>query len=267
MSLLETIIQKPAWKPQRFLIYGTPGVGKTTFAASAPKPILLNVEDGLGDISCPHWPTNAKTFDEVLGRMRSLYSEKHDFETFILDGLTGVRPFVYKKVCEEKGKEHIEDFGYGKGYEYALVYWQKLMDGLEALRDKGMTIVLICHDQVKSHNNPETDSYDRYMPLLDKQASSLFLKWADNVFFLTYQIYTSKSGQGFAEKNKAKGGEKRVIRTQERGTHIAKNRLRNIPYELTLQKEDGWSVLEPYLPKPKQQAEKIVKPEPKKEGK
>ena len=56
MSLLQklTIGKTPA--PPRVLIYSDPGVGKSSFAATAPKPVFIPLEDGLDQISCTKFP-------------------------------------------------------------------------------------------------------------------------------------------------------------------------------------------------------------------
>ena len=42
---LSSITSSRDFPPQKILIYGVPGVGKTTFAATFPSPILLRAED------------------------------------------------------------------------------------------------------------------------------------------------------------------------------------------------------------------------------
>ena len=49
MSLLNQVKTGKEAQPPRIMIYGSEGVGKSTFAASAPKPIFIQTEDGLGD--------------------------------------------------------------------------------------------------------------------------------------------------------------------------------------------------------------------------
>ena len=50
MNLLETITTGKAQQPPRIMIYGSEGVGKSTFAASAPGCIFVQTEDGLSEI-------------------------------------------------------------------------------------------------------------------------------------------------------------------------------------------------------------------------
>ncbi len=43
-------------KPIRVLMYGTDGVGKTTFAADAPGPVFLAAEDGTAQLDVARFP-------------------------------------------------------------------------------------------------------------------------------------------------------------------------------------------------------------------
>ena len=46
MSMLQQIHTGRRPSPPRFVIYGTEGIGKSTTAAQAPKPIFIPTEDG-----------------------------------------------------------------------------------------------------------------------------------------------------------------------------------------------------------------------------
>ena len=48
---LSSISKTTALSAPRLLLYGSAGVGKTTFAAQAPKPIFLFTEDGAGTLN------------------------------------------------------------------------------------------------------------------------------------------------------------------------------------------------------------------------
>ena len=50
MSLLEQIRSGPRHSPPRLLIYGTEGIGKSTTASQAHRPIFIPTEDGLDQI-------------------------------------------------------------------------------------------------------------------------------------------------------------------------------------------------------------------------
>ena len=91
---LASLNRLSAPKPPRIVIYGPHGIGKNTFAASAPRPVLINLEDGHpSGIPIDSFP-KASSFSEVMEAMTALYSEDHDFETLVIDSLDWLEPLV-----------------------------------------------------------------------------------------------------------------------------------------------------------------------------
>jgi hypothetical protein len=207
------------------LIHGVAGVGKTTFAAEAPKPVFILTEDGLGTLDVEHFPL-AKSFDDVIGALAALYTEEHAYRTVVIDSVDWLEPLVWARACRDNGWKSVEDAGYGKGYVAALDLWRQYLDGLNALRDeRGMTIVQIAHTDIKRFDSPEHDPYDRYVIKLHNRAAALLQEYADIVLFANYRISTVKADVGFNKKvNRALGSGERVIHTAERPAFLAKNR-------------------------------------------
>jgi hypothetical protein len=79
---------------QNFLIYGGPGVGKTRVAASAPAPLIIDVdEEGTDSVRRdidPH-VIRVKTWSRVNDIYWYLQSGEHEFQTVIIDGITGLQ--------------------------------------------------------------------------------------------------------------------------------------------------------------------------------
>jgi len=234
MGLLEKVMCGKAPAPRRVMLYGTHGIGKSTFASCAPKPIFLQTEDGLGEIDCDKLPL-VTTFAEAMGALSELYTEKHPYQTIVVDSLDWLERLIWAEVCRKRNVENIEEIGYAKGYVFSLTQWREFLEGLSALRaDRGMTAVLIAHARIERFENPETESYDRYVPRLHKLAAAIVQEWCDEVLFATYKVYTKQSDEGFNRKRtQGVGSGERIIRTQERPAHVAKNRL-NLPDELPL---------------------------------
>lgn len=63
---LESISSTRKQYPPRIMVYGTHGLGKTTFAANMPSPIFIPCEDGLSSIEVPAFPMPT-SFQDVLG--------------------------------------------------------------------------------------------------------------------------------------------------------------------------------------------------------
>jgi hypothetical protein len=231
---LAQLTRANAPKPPRILIHGVAGVGKTTFAAEANNPVFVQTEDGLGTIPAANFPL-ARTFEEVLESLASLYTEDHDFKTVVIDSVDWLEPLVWGKACRDNGWGSIEDAGYGKGYVAALSLWRQYIDGLNALRDdRGMTVVQIAHTDIKRFDSPEHDPYDRYVIKLHTRAAALMQEHSDIVLFANYRISTVKADVGFNKKvNRAMGSGERVIHTAERPAFLAKNRY-GLPETLPL---------------------------------
>jgi len=246
MSLLDSIQTEKKALPRRIMLYGTHGIGKSTFGSMAPDPIFIQTEEGLDDIACHKFPL-AESLADVMQALEALSMENHDYKTLVIDSADWLEKLIWQGVCEQHSKKNIEDFGYGKGYVFAVDVWREILEALNYLRkDRGMFIILIAHAQIEKFQNPETDAYDRYSPRLNKHASAVVQEWCDEVLFASYKVMTKQTDTGFGKKV-AQGisdGE-RYIRTTERPAHVAKNRL-NLPDEMPL----DWNEYAKHLTQP-----------------
>ena len=230
---LSSIITKHEPLPPRIVLYGPHGIGKTSFGVSAPSPIVIRTEDGLGTLQVPAFPMAAH-YTDVIGAIETLYRETHGFQTVVLDSLDWLEPLVWSQTALEGGKTAIEDFGFGKGYKYADEYWQRILDGLNALRGKGMTVICLAHANIKRFDAPDTEPYDRYQIKLHERASSLVQEWADVVGFAHYEIHTVETDVGFNKKvQRGVGVGNRILSVEERPAYYAKNRFA-LPADLPL---------------------------------
>ena len=236
MSLLQQVKKGREAQPPRIMIYGSEGVGKSTFAALAPNPVFVQTEDGLSEIDCSKFPL-AKSFDDVVLQLQAVRDEQHDYGTVVIDSLDWLERLVWDRVCADYGVKSIEkaDGGYGKGYVHALTYWRQIVSLLNDIRArKGMAVILIAHAAVERFEDPEHAAYDRYTPRLHKKACSLVCEWVDAVLFASRRMRVD-STTGKAAPVGADGGE-RILRTNGSPACIAKNRF-GLPTELPL----SWS--------------------------
>lgn len=219
-------------KPPLILQYGVHGIGKSTWASEAPAPVFIQTEEGLNTLDVVKFPL-AKGVDDVYGAIGALAKEDHQFKTVVIDTIDWFERLVHMEVRKRHGESIFTD--YGKGYKFAIPYFDTLLDGLTHLRDnKGMSVIILGHAKVTQFNAPDSPAYDRYAPDLHEAVATAVEEWADAVLFANYKVFVTKEDVGFGkQEGKATGKGDRVIYTQERPPHRAKNRY-NLPFELPM---------------------------------
>jgi GTPase SAR1 family protein len=79
MSILATA-GKPQKRPVAITILGDAGLGKTSLAATFPKPIFIRSEDGLRSVSDDMMPDAfplIKSVEDLWGQLTALIREEH----------------------------------------------------------------------------------------------------------------------------------------------------------------------------------------------
>jgi hypothetical protein len=226
--------------PPRFLLYGEEGIGKSTVASEAPNAIIIDVEDGLSEISCARFPV-AHSLEDVLLSLGELVKADHPYGTVVIDSLDALEKFIWDRVCQEFGVNSIEraDGGYQRGYVHALVHWRKVINALAELRNvRRMACILIAHAQVQRFESPESPAYDRFSPRLNKHACAMIVEWCDGVLFATRRMRTEVEDRGFGRtrtiaKEIGKDGGDRIFKTVASPSAVAKNRY-GLPAEIPL---------------------------------
>lgn len=248
---LASICKDPSVAPPRGVIYGPHGIGKTTFGAGAPSPILMPLEEGWGTLATPRFPL-LTTYAEVCEAIGALYQDAHEYATVIVDSLDWLEPLIWAETCARHDKPDIEAWGYGKGYLYACDVWREFLAGMSALREeKGMCILLLAHAQVRSFNDPTNEPYDRYELKLQPRAAALIEEWADIVGFANWRTYTTstevKKGVNKDKVTRGIGTGERLLHVEERPGWRAKNRY-SLPPEIPLSWQAFASALTPAAP-------------------
>jgi hypothetical protein len=240
MTLLSKIQRGKQPLPPRLVLYGTEGIGKSTFGSQCPAPVFIQTEDGLAEIDCDKFPL-ATSCDDVVGYLSSLLNEPHEYQTVVIDSLDWLERLIWDDLCRQHNVSSIEkvDGGYAKGYTHALTHWRHLLGLLNRLRtERSMVVLCIAHARIEKFEDPEATAYDRYSPRLHKHACSLVCEWADAVMFATRKIRVQTEDAGFNRKRGVafgigKDGGERVLRTIGGPSCVAKNRF-SLPEQLPL---------------------------------
>ncbi len=221
MSLLQNIKRGVQQRPQRVIIYGPEGVGKSTLAAGLPAPVLLDTEQGSSHIDVAR--LDCRSYGDVINAIEELKQGGHEFRTVIIDSIDWCERLFVNAFIREHNKranaslKSIEDFGYGKGYKMIEPVAMDLLSRLNALMGAGMNVVLVGHSRRVKFEMPETaGAYDKHELNLSKYVAPLVKEWADAMLFCNF-VVTVQDGKGH-------GGNQRMVYTSPSAPWEAKNR-------------------------------------------
>lgn len=232
--------------PTRVVMHGVDGVGKTSFAAHAPKPVFLMTrgETGLETLidsgqlpEVAHFP-ESQTWDELMAACDVLATEDHDYKTLVLDTGNGAERLCHEEVCR---REYKDDWGakgftsYQQGFEVSLADWRLFLSKLDAIREKRMmAIIVLCHTKIGTFKNPGAADYDRYEGKMHAKTWGLLKEWSDIVLFADYEVEVLQDKRPDAnKKGKAVGGQTRLMHTERTAVYDAKNR-HGLPEEIEM---------------------------------
>lgn len=221
--------------PQKVVLYGPEGIGKSTFGAQFPAPLFLDVEAGTKHIDVARIDPPPISWTSLLETVREFLREQPaEFATLVLDTADWAEQLCVKHVCDKNEKDGIESFGYGKGYVYAAEEFGKLLNLLGDVVAAGYNVVILAHAKMRKFEQPdEMGAYDRWEMKLSKNVAPLVKEWADMVLFANYKTLVVTTGKGDNLKAKAQGQGRRVLYTTHHSCWDAKNR-HGLPDEVAL---------------------------------
>lgn len=139
------------------IIYGSPGVGKTTLALSAPSPVLIDFDRGISRVKARHRKATimCDTYEEVLSDVKS--PEMKDFETIVID--TGGAFITYlkdwalrtKPGCRQKNG----DFNSMKGFGVVKTEFASFTDYIKTVLNKNVVYVFHSVEQSDRDGNAQ----------------------------------------------------------------------------------------------------------------
>lgn len=224
------ITRGPVKSAIKMLVYGTEGVGKTTFVANLPGCVFIDTEGSTRHMDVARFD-DPQELGDVLDALNYVLGHPEDFGTIVIDTVDWLERLIFTNVCAEKKLQNIEDMGYGKGYVYAKQKMQQILELLQAIVDKGIHVALVCHSMIRKFELPdEMGSYDRYMlKLNEKNIAPLVREWVDLMLFVNYKTDLVTDSDG--KTKKGRGGQKRVMYANHSACWDAKNRF-GLPDEM-----------------------------------
>lgn len=228
-------------RPQKVVIYGPEGIGKTTLAAQFPDPLFIDTEGGTEgyDVARTQAPQSWTALKDLL---RDVAAER-PCGTLVLDTADWAERLLCAELCAKHKWASMEQLGFGKCWQFALEEFGRMLDLLTDVRDAGMNVAVTAHAMVSKFEQPdEAAAYDRWTMKMYKKDAALLKEWADALLFVNYKTVVEMVGEGFMAKGKARGA-KRTLFCTHQATWDAKNRW-GLPDEVPL----GYEAIAPHVP-------------------
>jgi len=155
------------------LIYGAAGSGKTVFTGTAEKAIYASAEGGLLSIAdkMPQY-TDIKTLKDLQDLYFYLLSEKHEYETVIIDSITEINEIIKLEIEKRLGRPmQLQDWG-----ELS----KKIRDLFRKFRDLPMNVILIAQESYVT----DEDKIRKIVPSMNGKAATEIAYFMDIVGYL-----------------------------------------------------------------------------------
>lgn len=215
--------------PLKVVIYGTEGIGKSTFASQFPSPLFFDMEDGTAQLDIDR--VSPKTIAEVEEMLTLISRDNKGYKTIVFDTADWFEKILVKKITMAANKDSFEDFGYGKGYTYLAEALSTFLDRLSRFqKNTQINVVFLAHAAMKKVELPDQcGAYDRWELKMTRTTAPILKEWADVLLFAKYNtIVVENDG-----KKKAVGGQ-RVMKTTHNPSWDAKNRF-GLPDEIKME--------------------------------
>ncbi len=232
-------------RPTAAILYGVPGIGKTSIGANIPGALVLynKGEDGISTLkNAGRVPSDVpqigpiETWSDGFDAIDALIQGEHSHKCLVIDALGGFEGNCHDH-CKNLDYEgsRAKFMAYHNGFNTAVSYWKLFLNKLDELRDKKqMSVMLLGHAQVDDFKNPEGPDFDRWLPQCHEATWAVTHQWADMVLFANYIVAVDKEGKG-------QGGVKRFLYTQFHPAYDAKNRY-GLPSQISMgdSAEEAW---------------------------
>ena len=207
-------------RPQKLVLYGVEGIGKTSLAAQTPEPLFIDTEGGTAhlDVRRLQKPTS---WEELIALIKEVAATPDVCRTLVIDTADWAEQMAIDHICQKYKQPGLESFGYGKGYTFLAEEFSRMLAACDEVILSGKNVVITAHARQRRVELPdEAGGFDVWGLKLSKQCAPLLKEWPDALLFINYKTYVVATD---SNTHKAQGG-KRVIYTSHSPVWDAKNR-------------------------------------------
>jgi len=227
MSILDKIA-KPSDRPVIVTLLGDAGMGKTSLAATFPKPVFIRAEDGMQAIPADSRPDALpvlSSVDDLWEQLTALIKEDHGYQSVVVDSVTALERMFAQHIIDSDPKKpkslNQANGGYGAGFQAVATLHQRVRKAAGLLVEKGIHVVFIAHADTEVVELPDQDPYTRYGLRLHRKSTAPYLDDSDVVGFIKLRTFTTGDG----ERKKAISDGARLLVTYATAANVSKNRF------------------------------------------
>jgi len=243
MSILEKVKRGRVKKPLFMCLYSGPGVGKTDFGASFPKPLFFDFEESTHNIDVDRID-NLQRYSEVRDGLHEILNSEPgtlEFKSIVFDTIDELERMMHVQIASDAGKKTIDHIGWQKGFDYAVNLWAEFIGICRMIRDKhNIHFLFLAHSAHKSKDDIEKEqTYMRNTINLHKKSAAFVFGAVEMVLYAKKDISFKKDAEGNVF---AKDSSKRSLCTGLSAHYDAKNRLQLAPI-MPMPVKNGFAVI------------------------
>lgn len=170
-------------KGKYILLYGLPGVGKTSLASEFKNVLIAGFEMGTNALNNVYVQP-IKTWKDWRDMVKQLCTKdalKDKFDSIAIDTADFAWDLCVKWICSQNGVEKLGDIPWGGGYDLAKKeYTQTFRD----LTYSGYGLVFISHSTEKTYKNEKGEDYTQIVPALPNRPFDIVNKMVDIIAYI-----------------------------------------------------------------------------------
>jgi hypothetical protein len=228
------ILVEPTKRPYMGMVYGPPGVGKTTLVASIPMAIVIDLEqgsDGIKDCARIKIEDQESPSHTIAKIKRAVgFAVSKGCKTIILDSATTLQSLFEREFLLKNQQAHVNPGNFGKDYGEIgdalrdFLGSQTSKSGLmHFLRSRHVNLILVAHSREKTDTIGDSKLLTAIVPSLYKNVNLGLAVQLDFMFFYTPDIIVREETLGMTKEKLSATRGRKLITCQEGGI-MAKNR-------------------------------------------
>jgi hypothetical protein len=210
----------------KVLVYGEPGIGKSTLCSKFPGCLFLATEEGqlyldiYEPIVIKSWDGFTKVLNYLIKNKPKEFGDGSPIYTLVIDTVDLLFQYACDYIAQSNGVETIGDMEWGKGWRAA----EKLFElALTKISHLPYGLVLVGHSTAATFKS-KSSSVNKAEPALGTTGNRVINRWADLILYCT-----TRDVQVADDHGNLKVMQQRVIYTQPSPQRVAKDRAGVLP--------------------------------------